>query len=131
MRRIRQKGTEAELKLRSALHARGFRFRVQVAPLAGVRRRADLVFPRIKLAIFVDGCFWHSCPTHRTQPKENAQWWATKLAENVRRDRDTDRLLKDAGWAVLRFWEHEDPDEAAARAAPIIKELYQALSSSR
>lgn len=85
------------------------------APIKGVRRRADLVFPRRKVAVFVDGCFWHSCPQHATFPKNNAQWWTDKLAANVVRDRDTDARLAEQGWTVIRIWEHEDPLVAAER----------------
>jgi DNA mismatch endonuclease (patch repair protein) len=73
------------------------------------------VFTRTKVAVFVDGCFWHGCPEHGTLPKSNADWWATKLARNVERDADTDRLLADAGWTVIRVWEHEDPQDAGNR----------------
>lgn len=82
------------------------------------------MFPRRRIAVYVDGCFWHRCPEHATQPKNNGHWWDDKLAGNVARDRDTDRRLVDAGWRVLRFWEHEDPltaadiVEAAVRATP-------------
>ena len=72
-----------------------------------------MVFPTQKVAVFVDGCFWHRCPAHATFPKANAEWWVDKLAANVRRDRETDSRLRARGWLVLRFWEHEDPDEAA------------------
>ena len=85
------------------------------APVKGVRRRADLVFPRRKVAVFVDGCFWHSCPQHATFPKNNAQWWTDKLAANVVRDRDTDARLAEQAWTVIRIWEHEDPLVAAER----------------
>ena len=78
-----------------------------------MRRRADLVFPRARVAVFVDGCFWHRCPRHATSPKNNAAWWATKLDGNVARDRDTDERLAAAGWTVVRIWEHEDPVTAA------------------
>jgi DNA mismatch endonuclease (patch repair protein) len=80
-----------------------------------LRRRADVVFPRRRVAVFVDGCFWHGCPEHATSPKHNAEWWKEKLAANVRRDRDTDRRLSEAGWLVFRIWEHEDPRTAADR----------------
>ncbi|MFE2995085.1 very short patch repair endonuclease [Nocardia sp. NPDC059246] len=106
-------GTKPELALRRELHRRGKRFFVDRAPLPGLRRRADLVFPRRKVAVYVDGCFWHSCPQHATRPKNNAQWWADKLAGNVARDRDTDARLAAAGWTVVRVWEHEAADSAA------------------
>jgi DNA mismatch endonuclease (patch repair protein) len=91
----------------------GLRFRVDRPPLEGGRRRADIVFTRARVAVFVDGCFWHSCPQHATQPKVNGKWWAEKLEQNRRRDADTTRVLTEAGWTVLRFWEHEDPEIAA------------------
>lgn len=111
----RRRDTAPEMALRRELHRRGFRYFVDRAPLRGVRRRADLVFPRRRVAVYVDGCFWHSCPQHATRPKNNADWWADKLAGNVRRDRDTDERLAAAGWTVIRVWEHEDAVAAAQR----------------
>ena len=99
--------------MRRELHRRGLRFFVDRAPLPGLRRRADLVFPRRRVAVYVDGCFWHRCPDHATDPKNNAAWWADKLAANVTRDRDTDRRLIVEGWHVVRVWEHESPGAAA------------------
>lgn len=116
-RRQRPRDTAPELALRRLLHARGLRYRVDTAPLPGVRRRADVVFTRVRLAVFVDGCFWHSCPLHATRPKANAVWWAAKLESTVRRDRDTDTRLAAAGWVVVRVWEHERPAEAAEKVA--------------
>ncbi len=115
MSRQRRTGTAPETALRKELHRRGARFFVDRAPLPGLRRRADLVFPRRRVAVYVDGCFWHSCPRHATHPKNNAQWWAEKLAGNVARDRDTDARLAAAGWLVVRIWEHEDAGDAADR----------------
>jgi DNA mismatch endonuclease (patch repair protein) len=100
------------MALRRELHRRGRRFYVDRAPTPG-RRRADIVFPRAKVAVFVDGCFWHSCPLHASSPKNNAEWWREKLAANARRDRDTDAALTAAGWTVVRVWEHETPGTAA------------------
>ncbi|AGT90195.1 very short patch repair endonuclease [Rhodococcus qingshengii] len=111
----RRRDTKPEIALRRELHRRGLRYFVDRAPVKGVRRRADLVFPRRKVAVFVDGCFWHSCPQHATFPKNNAQWWTDKLAANVVRDRDTDARLAEQGWTVIRIWEHEDPLVAAER----------------
>ncbi|UGT40312.1 very short patch repair endonuclease [Nocardia yamanashiensis] len=113
MAKQRRVGTKPELALRRELHRRGKRFFVDRAPIPGMRRRADIVFPRRKVAVYVDGCFWHSCPDHATFPKNNAEWWAAKLAGNVARDRDTDARLIAAGWTVVRIWEHERPDTAA------------------
>lgn len=115
MSRQQTAGTAPELAVRHRLHAAGLRYRVDYPPIPGLRRRADIVFTRKKVAIFVDGCFWHSCPDHATFPKTNAQWWADKLGRNKRRDAETNRILNEAGWIVLRFWEHEDP-EAVARS---------------
>ncbi len=112
-RRQRPRDTAPELALRRLLHARGLRYRVDVAPLPGLRRRADVVFTRARLVVFVDGCFWHRCPQHGTSPRSNADWWRDKLDRNVRRDRDTDRTFTQAGWQVLRVWEHEPPELAA------------------
>lgn len=117
MRRQGRRDTKPELALRRELHARGKRFFVDRAPLKGLRRRADLVFPRRRVAVYVDGCFWHFCPVHGTAPKNNAAWWADKLAGNVARDRDTDARLRKAGWSVVRVWEHEDPVAAADRVS--------------
>lgn len=115
MARVRQKGTRCEVELRRALHARGLRYRLQVPLLTKPRRVADIVFTRRKLAIFVDGCFWHGCPEHGTSPKSNADFWRDKIETNKRRDLDTNRRLTEAGWRVLRVWEHEDTEEAADR----------------
>jgi DNA mismatch endonuclease (patch repair protein) len=111
----RRRDTKPEVALRRELHRRGLRYFVDRAPVKGMRRRADLVFPRRKVAVYVDGCFWHSCPIHATKPRNNAQWWADKLAANVARDRDTDTRLIEEGWRVVRIWEHEDPVVAAQR----------------
>lgn len=121
MRAQRRRDTAPEVALRRELHRRGARFFVDRAPLRGLRRRADLVFPRKRVAVYVDGCFWHSCPQHATSPKNNAQWWADKLAANVVRDRDTDARLAVAGWQVVRIWEHEDPAEAADRVQAALR----------
>ncbi|WP_416564343.1 very short patch repair endonuclease [Nocardia testacea] len=115
MSRQRRAHTAPELALRRELHRRGLRYFVDRAPIRGQRRRADLVFPRRRIAVYVDGCFWHRCPDHATDPKNNAAWWAEKLAGNVARDRATDAALREAGWQVVRIWEHEDPVRAADR----------------
>lgn len=113
MSRQRRRDTTPELLLRHELHRRGMRFRVN-APLPGLpRRRADLLLTRARIAVFVDGCFWHGCPEHATRPAANAEWWASKLARNVERDRETDERLRAEGWIVLRFWEHADAVAAA------------------
>lgn len=124
MRRVRQKGTSAELQLRSHLHALGLRYRVQFPALPGLKRKVDLAFTRIKIAVFVDGCFWHSCPIHGTKPKENSAWWSAKLEQNIHRDRDTDRRLREAGWTVLRYWEHENFGEVAQQIEKLVRDRY-------
>ena len=114
MSRQGRRDTGPEVALRRALHARGLRFRV-VYPVPGQRRRTiDIAFTRRKVAVLVDGCFWHGCPEHGVKPRSNSSWWREKLAANHARDRDTDRLLGEAGWAVVRIWEHE-PVERATR----------------
>lgn len=107
--------TECELAARRAMHRRGLRYRVNLPPLQGVRRRADVVFPRQRVAVFVDGCFWHGCSEHRTIPRNNGAWWLAKIEGNRTRDRHTDELLRTAGWDVIRVWEHDDPEEVADR----------------
>lgn len=101
--------------MRSAAHRRGLRYRVDAAPLKGLRRRADMLFPSRRVAVFIDGCYWHGCPTHYQAPSRNADYWREKIAANRTRDRDTDRRLRDAGWTVVRIWEHEDCEVAADR----------------
>ncbi|MFD0666101.1 very short patch repair endonuclease [Ramlibacter sp. MAHUQ-53] len=111
--RVRQRDTDIELRLRSILHGMGLRYRLQVPVLTKPRRVADICFPKIRLAVFVDGCFWHGCPIHGTRPKSNAQFWLEKIEANRARDADTDRRLEALGWEVMRVWEHEDPQVVA------------------
>ncbi|GAB7066212.1 DNA mismatch endonuclease Vsr [Mycobacterium hodleri] len=121
MQSNKSRDTKPELALRSAVHARGLRYRVSAKPLAGVRRTADLVFPRAKVAVFLDGCFWHGCPEHHTVASANAKFWADKVEGNRKRDRDTDGRLAEAGWVSVRVWEHEDAVEAARRVETIVR----------
>jgi len=121
MRSNKSRDTKPELALRSAVHARGLRYRVSAKPLAGVRRTADLVFSRAKVAVFLDGCFWHGCPEHHTVASANAKFWADKVDGNRKRDRDTDSRLAEAGWVSVRIWEHEDVAEAARRVEEIVR----------
>jgi DNA mismatch endonuclease (patch repair protein) len=113
MRSNRSRDTRPELALRRELHARGLRYRIHRAPDAEVRSTADVVFPRARLAVYVDGCFWHGCPEHAVTPKRNRDFWITKLRTNVERDRRNEAQLTARGWTVLRIWEHEDPIVAA------------------
>lgn len=112
MQSNRRSNTTPELAVRRLLHRSGLRYRVDFAPL-GDRRKADIVFTRQRIAIFIDGCFWHGCPQHATHPKSNVEYWLPKLRRNIERDRETDGRLRDAGWVVLRFWEHEQPADVA------------------
>ncbi|MER6849985.1 very short patch repair endonuclease [Streptomyces flaveolus] len=121
MSRQGSRDTAPEIAVRKLLHSAGLRYRVNV-PVPGMPRRTiDIVFGRAKVAVFTDGCFWHGCPQHATQPKSNAEWWRRKLDRNMARDRETTEHLTEAGWTVLRFWEHEDPVEVAARVAATVE----------
>ena len=113
--------TQPELALRSAAHALGLRYRVSVRPLRELRRTADLVFTKVRVAVFLDGCFWHGCPDHHTVAATNASFWAEKVESTRSRDRDTDRRLAAAGWTSIRVWEHEDPVEAAQRIHAVVR----------
>lgn len=118
----RSRDTDIEIALRKTLHAAGLRYRVHRRPLKGVRREADILFGPARVAVFVDGCFWHGCPEHATWPKNNALFWREKIEKNRARDRDTDARLAEAGWASVRVWEHEDATEAAKRIATLVRE---------
>ena len=111
----RRRDTAPELRLRSELHRRGLRFRVDFPPLASQRRRADIVFTRAKLAVFVHGCFWHGCELHCRMPRTNADYWSRKISRNSERDSETATTLREAGWTVLVVWEHEELIGAADR----------------
>ena len=116
MRAIQRRDTNPELELRSALHRRGYRFRVDhPVQVSGRSPRPDIVFTKRRLAVFVDGCFWHGCPDHGHTPQKNTSYWGAKLARNVERDREQDRMLSEAGWTVLRIWGHEDVVSAVQR----------------
>jgi DNA mismatch endonuclease (patch repair protein) len=98
------------------LHASGYRYRTDYRlDVPGARVRPDIVFTRRRLAVFIDGCFWHRCPEHGTSPRVNTSYWAPKLERNIARDQRVDQALRAAGWTVLRIWEHVDPVEAAAQ----------------
>ncbi|MEV7522235.1 very short patch repair endonuclease [Streptomyces sp. NPDC091371] len=120
MSRQKSRDTGVEVSLRKALHAAGARYRVHRKPVKGVRREADIVFGPARVAVFVDGCFWHGCPVHATWPKNNAEFWRTKIEGNRRRDRDTDARFAEAGWLAVRVWEHERADEAAERVLAVV-----------
>lgn len=115
MQANRPRDTRPEVALRSGLHAAGLRFRKHYRPVKGSRCEVDVAFTRWRVAVQLDGCFWHGCPQHATRPATNQSWWAAKLDANVARDRRNDEMLSEAGWTVLRFWEHEPTDEVVAR----------------
>lgn len=127
MQRQARKDTGCELLLRRALHARGLRYRVHRRVLPDLRREADLVFRGARVAVFVDGCFWHGCQRHRTPSITNSAWWAAKIARNVERDAQTSALLTSAGWSVVRVWEHAD----AVRAAEVVANIVRARRRPR
>jgi DNA mismatch endonuclease, patch repair protein len=115
MKANRRRDTKPELALRSALHAMGYRYRKDLRlDLPQRRVRPDIAFTSRKVAVFVDGCFWHACPDHGSQPKHNEWYWSQKLAKNVERDRATDAALAEAGWTVVRLWEHVPLADAVA-----------------
>jgi DNA mismatch endonuclease (patch repair protein) len=113
--------TRPEKALRSAVHALGLRYRVNARPAPELRRSADLVFTKAKVAVFVDGCFWHGCPEHHRPATKNAEFWRGKIDANRVRDVETDRALVERGWAVVRIWEHDDAVEAAERIARLTR----------
>ncbi|WP_446040454.1 very short patch repair endonuclease [Streptomyces sp. SID1121] len=122
MQAIRSRDTKPERLIRRLVHAQGLRYRVAARPLADLRRTADLVFRPAKVAVFIDGCYWHGCPEHYVSPKTNTGYWSGKVAGNIARDRDTDQRLAEAGWAVLRFWEHESADKCALLIANTVND---------
>jgi DNA mismatch endonuclease, patch repair protein len=126
MRANRGRDTGPEMAVRRALHARGLRYRVDHPLPFDRRRRADIVFTRAKVAVFIDGCFWHGCPEHGTTPRTNTAFWAAKIARNRERDEDTTDRLDALGWIVLRFWEHED---AGRSAAIVVRTVFRILSA--
>lgn len=116
----RRRNTPSELLLRSFLHSMGYRFRTD-RQIAETRYRPDVVFSKAKVAVFVDGCFWHGCPIHATWPKTNAAWWRNKIESNRRRDLESSKLLRANGWMVLRFWTHANMQLAARRVAKVLE----------
>jgi DNA mismatch endonuclease (patch repair protein) len=121
MQANRRRDTKPELALRSALHRAGFRYRVDYRiDLPGGRVRPDIVFTRKRIAVFVDGCFWHCCPEHGSRPSINQSYWSPKLARNVERDARNTKLLREADWTVVRIWEHESVPSALTRVTEAV-----------
>ena len=117
----RSRDTRPELAVRSAVHRSGLRYRVDARPLPELRRTADLVFRPAKVAVFIDGRFWHGCPEHYVAPRSNTDYWSAKVALNMQRDLDTTRRLREAGWTVLRYWEHDPPDDTAREIVEVVE----------
>ena len=114
--------TKPEVALRSAIHRRGLRFRKNyLIRLHGLRVRPDVVFTRRRVAVFLDGCFWHCCPDHSSTPRRNVGYWLPKLQANVERDRRVDVALEAEDWTVMRFWEHDEADRAAELVAAVVR----------
>lgn len=111
MSRMPSRDTTIELAVRRLLHAAGLRFRVHRRDLPGT---PDVVLPRARLAIFIDGCFWHDCELHRSLPKNNREWWGAKFAATRERDQRKDAELAEIGWLPVHYWEHEGPAEIAS-----------------
>lgn len=121
MQANRSRDTAPELALRRAAFALGLRYYVDRRPVPQLRTRADMSFPRARVAVFMDGCFWHGCPLHYVPPRANSGFWEAKIAENRDRDRRNDSALVAAGWVSLRFWEHEAVETAAERIAMVVR----------
>lgn len=121
MRGNRGRDTGPELRLRSLLHSHGLRYRVSMRPLPHLRRSVDIVFPSARVAVFVDGCYWHGCPEHYRPATKHSHFWATKIADNKRRDAETNRAFANEGWTVVRCWEHEEPEAAASRVMKVLE----------
>lgn len=122
MQSTRRRDTRPELEVRALVHAMGLRYRVDAAPSPTLRRRADLLFKGPRVAVLIDGCFWHGCPLHYIAPATHSEFWAKKVETNRARDRDTNHALAREGWAVLRLWEHEEPQHAANVIAALVRE---------
>jgi len=130
MRANKPRDTKPELRLRRALHQRGHRFRVAFR-IPGTRRSIDIAYTRKRIAVFVDGCFWHGCPEHARPSRRNAAFWVSKIASNRSRDAETDELLRSEGWRVIRIWEHEELEAAIARIEVAVRSAGRAESIRR
>jgi DNA mismatch endonuclease (patch repair protein) len=131
MRANRNRDSGPELAVRSAVHRLGLRFRVAARPLRTSRLTADLVFPKAKVAAFVDGCFWHGCQLHRLAPTSNTIYWTEKIARNRDRDARIDAALATEGWTVVRVWEHESADDAAHQIANAVLNALSGEAAAR
>jgi DNA mismatch endonuclease, patch repair protein len=129
MRAAHQRDTAPELAVRAELHRRGLRFYVDRRPIPSLRSRADILFPRQRVAVYIHGCFWHGCPEHGTWPKANAAWWRAKIERNQTRDRRIDSQLKAAGWTVVQAWAHEPPEMVADKVVAVVAPTVERRSS--
>ena len=118
----RSRDTKPELAVRKLLYSSGLRYRVAARPIPSFRRTADVLFTRDKVAVFIDGCFWHGCPQHYTEPKSHSEYWQPKIAMNKSRDLETAKLLEEAGWVVLRYWAHEPSTSIAEAVVSVVLE---------
>lgn len=118
----RSRDTQAELAVRRLVHATGLRYRVNARPERDLRRTADLLFTRARVAVLIDGCYWHGCPEHFKMPSTNRDYWEGKIGRNRLRDIETTALLEERGWRVLRFWEHEAPASIAASIVDVVRD---------
>lgn len=116
----RRRDTQPEMAVRRLVHAAGLRYRVDSRPVPELNRRADLVFVTARVAVFIDGCYWHGCSEHGTTARTNAEYWSQKIARNQERDADTDSRLRASGWEVIRAWEHENPTDVAGRVSEMV-----------
>ena len=130
MTACRSRDTRPEKALRSAVHRLGLRYKVAVRPIPEIRRTADLVFFRQKVAVFLDGCYWHGCPTHYIPSHSNVSYWSERIDANKRRDIETNLLLIEAGWFVIRVWEHDDIRVAAAAIEAAVRQARRASFDS-
>lgn len=131
MSRQASRDTAPEVAVRKLLHASGYRYRLNERVPHMSRRTIDIAFTRAKVAVFLDGCFWHGCPEHATQPKSNAEWWRQKLDRNMARDAETTAHLVAEGWTVLRFWEHQAPVQVADTVAEVVDREKSARRTGR
>ena len=127
MSRLPRKDTKPEMALRRILFAEGFRYRLHERVPGLPRRTIDIAFPRARVAVFIDGCFWHGCPDHGMTPKANRDWWCRKIGHNRQRDAETSAHLSSLGWVVLRFWSHEEPTAMAASVGACVRARRLAL----
>ncbi len=130
MQAAKPRDTAPEKALRSVLHRKGLRFRTDEKPIKNINRKADIIFRSAKVAVFIDGCFWHGCPIHGTRAKANAKFWQNKIEQNQARDLDTNMQLRKAGWKVVRVWEHEDLEKASRKIYNLVGKRTNYVSSS-